>query len=528
MKMLSHWLASAGVSKPQAVFPTLASIPQRHYDAIVVGGGVFGCTTAYKLKQEGYRVALVEARQIGSGVSSYSTAKLSAQHGPVYTRLAAEHNDQTALRYYHMNMRGISIAQELIDDLKLDCDFDKRDHILWTALDENINSLMAEHDVCNRIGIPCTLLNHFEMAKELPASVGAKMGLAFSDQAIFNPYKYCRSLANVIAGNGCDVFEESRVTNVEQSTPLRVISDSHGSVLTADYVVLATHMPITDRSMHFAIMEASKSHCIAARIDNSGEKEGKQGGKLGRCVHNMSINMDMPMRSLRSSKEDDVLILAGESIKQGDVSDTEPLYESLIAWTNQHFNVSEILCKWSAMDYFSGDHIPYIGYLYRGTDRIFTATGFSKWGLAFGIAGSELVTDLIKGKVNPYAEMVDARRWDLAHQWREMMSENVHVAQHLVSDKIKGLFTSRNILTLEPDEGSLVKAGLRTVGAYRDKDGVYHVVNPVCTHLGCNLIFNQGDKIWDCPCHGSQFSVDGEVIHGPAVKPLDKITDLDW
>jgi nitrite reductase/ring-hydroxylating ferredoxin subunit len=198
-------------------------------------------------------------------------------------------------------------------------------------------------------------------------------------------------------------------------------------------------------------------------------------------------------------------------------------------WTQRNFTVDEFLCKWSGVDYYSGDHIPFIGHLLRGTDTLFCATGFSNWGLAAGIAAAEIVTALIHGAKNPpFLDIVDARRWDLQHQWRTMMQENIHTASHFVKDKVKALLPQMNIRHLNPGDGSIVEAGLDTVGAFKDEEGKLHVIRPVCSHLGCTLVFNDGDKSWDCPCHGSRFSVDGDVIHGPAVKPLQRYRDLEW
>lgn len=550
-KAMSIWIKTAGVANPNQLpprFPTLAHLPQRHYDAIVVGGGVFGTTVAYKLKEAGKKVALIEGRTIGSGTSSFSTAKLSAQQGPIYSSLVQKHNDSTALNYYHMNMRGISIFEEIIGKLSLDCHHDKRQHIMWTSDPKNIPIINKEYDTCKRLGIPCHLLQSQELLQDLPDTIAPLLGLGFPDQSIFNPYLYCTELSQRIPGDGCDVFENSRVSSIEVYNPIRVICEEHNCTFTADKLVLATHLPIMDRSLHFAYLEPSKSHCIAAKIrrfDQTGE-EGKgdftkekaesseehqddvKGKNIrGRNIHHMYINVDMPMRSMRSSHDGNYLIVAGESIPQGEKTDTQIFYDNLINWVNQNFYVDEITSHWSAMDYYSGDHIPMIGHLYRGTDSIFTATAMSKWGLANGIAAAEIITDLIEGRENPYTHMVDARRVDI-HQAKGFLLENLHTAEHFIKDKFKSAFTTRNILSLQPDEGDLVKVGLRTVGAYRDPQGVYHIVNPVCTHLGCSLLFNSGDKVWDCPCHGSQYDVDGSVIHGPAVKPLTKLTDIEW
>jgi nitrite reductase/ring-hydroxylating ferredoxin subunit len=182
------------------------------------------------------------------------------------------------------------------------------------------------------------------------------------------------------------------------------------------------------------------------------------------------------------------------------------------------------LCKWSAMDYYSGDHIPFIGPIYRGATSIYTATGFSKWGLAASASAAEIVSAMILDHncQPPFLDIVDARRWDLFAQWQTIIDENMHTAKHFVTDKINAILPHMNIASLKPGEGAIVEAAMDTVGAYRDEEGKLHVVKPVCTHLGCTLVFNDGDKVWDCPCHGSRFDPDGNVLHGPATE------DLEW
>lgn len=514
----SIWLASAGIRGPRApsLFGAAEGIRDLHFDAIVVGGGVFGCTTAYKLKSTGQRVALIEARTVGSGTSGYSTGKLSAQQSVVYSILAKRHNDEVARKYYDLNMHGISMVDELITKLGINCEFELRSHATWTALEDNIPAIMEEFETCQRLAIPCYLMNEADLERELPTSIGAKTAICFPDQAQFNPYTYCKELCSHIEGDGSRVFENSRVTSVDQYSPHRVVIEERNSILTADRIVLATHLPIMDRSMHFAMLEPSRSHCVSARVRN-------------KPLHNMFISAEQPMRSLRATCNDDIVVVAGDATKQGDEPMTQQFYDDLILWLQRNFEVEEIVSRWSAMDYYSGDHIPFIGYLYRGSNSIYTATGFSKWGLATGVAAADIINALIHDEANPpFLDIVDARRWDLQRQWKTVLEESMHTASHFVKDKVKAILPQKSVVALNPGDGSIVEAGSETVGAYRDEDGNLHVVRPTCTHLGCTLIFNIGDKVWDCPCHGSRFGPDGDVIHGPATRPLTRLQHLEW
>lgn len=519
----SIWLKEAGVEAAELplTYPPLTNTHDIHFDVAIVGGGVVGCTLAYLLKTAGKSVALLESRCIGSGVTGHSTAKLSAQQGLIYSLIASKHDEKAARAYYDLNTEGISLLEQLVRELALDCDFSRRTHTTWTGDESQEGAVYQEYELCARLGIPCSVLDQHILGGELPHSIGATLGLSFPGQAQFNSYKYCTELAKHIAGGSCMVFEGSLVHDIEQSTtPHRINLPANQASIHADQVMLATHLPIMDRSMHFAMLEPSRSHCIAVQLAPGSNR-----------LVNMFISADMPLRSLRISGTDqDILIIAGDSMPQGQTEHTEQFYEDLESWARRHFQVQEVIARWSAMDYMSSDHVPFAGYLYRATRSIFTATGFSKWGLAAGAASAKMIADMMQGQANPHEQLVDARRWDLLTQWQGFLSEGTHTATHLIGDKLKHTvdWMDRPIEAFGPGQGGICHAGNRVgkVGAYRDADGVYHVVKPVCTHLGCDLVFNQGDTVWDCPCHGSRFDIDGTVLHGPACKPLEQV--LEW
>eukprot|EP01037_Dinobryon_pediforme_P028657 gene28657-32021_t len=276
MRFNSIWLANAGIrgAKGPTFFGATEGIRDLHFDTIVVGGGVFGCTTAYKLKASGQRVALIEGRVVGHGTSGHSTAKASAQQGIVYSKIAKMHSDEVARKYFDFNTHGISMLDEIVSNLKLDCDFDRRSHTTWTSVEDNIPAILEEFAVCERLGIPCNLMTDSQLREELPASI--------------------ESFACI----------------------LKVTAAEYSKIREADNVVLATHLPILDRSMHFAMLEPTRSHCIAARIRN-------------KPIHNMFISADQPMHSLRSTCDHDVIVVQGDSCKQGDEPMTQQFYDDL-------------------------------------------------------------------------------------------------------------------------------------------------------------------------------------------------------
>jgi glycine/D-amino acid oxidase-like deaminating enzyme/nitrite reductase/ring-hydroxylating ferredoxin subunit len=553
MSQTSFWIKNAAGQVHHQIYPRLQHSHGMKFDVAVIGAGIVGCTAAYLLQAAGKRVALIEGRTIGSGVTSYSTAKLSSQQGPIYSMITQKHDLATARLYYEMNQEGLETIENLIQQLQLNCHFDRRAHTTWTSMESQGPIIRTEFDICQRLSIPCLLRSREELLQELPHRVHPQLGIEFPNQAQFNPYLYCTELCkrmmappgdctasdtassscvvegvpgdgildsagiHVVGKQQCDIFEGSMVTNISLGpSPHEIQLENNDASVIADQIVLATHLPILDRSMHFAMFEPSRTHCIAVKVRD-------------KKLHNMFINIDTPSRSMRTDNEDEIVVIAGESMKQGQESDTNKYYMHLEEWAREHFDVVDFVARWSAMDYFSGDHIPFMGYLMRNSQSLFTATAFSKWGLANGIAGARLITDLITGKENRFAEMVDARRWDLSAQFTAIVQESAHTATHLVGDKLKNIFKVGSYKALHPNEGGIFHNGFEKIGVFKDEHGNYHAVKPICTHLGCDLIFNQGDQAWDCPCHGSRFDVEGNVLHGPACKPLKNCNeDLNW
>ena len=505
-----YWMKGSA----KTLYPAFAG-PSLTFNVAVIGGGIVGCSAAYSLKCAGAKVILLEARTVGSATTGHSTAKLSCQQGTALSAILSKHGAETARRDYDFNRAGIDQVEAWVRVLGLDCDFARASHTTWTAEETRLGQIKAEYEASVTIGVPCAIRTGEELAKELPATLGAMCGVEYPDQAQFNPHRFCQELCRHIDGDGSRVFENTRVIDIETTASPKTIrlESGHGPIQ-AEFVVLATHLPIMDRSLHFAMFPPSRSHCIAFRVQQSDAP-----------MRNMYINVDSTLLSFRTAEDGSVVVLAGAPISQGDDENTDAHYRRLEDIARQHFQVIEMLGRWSAMDYHSGDHIPFIGHLMRGTSHIFTATAFSKWGLAGGVSAGSVICDLIMGKANAYAEMVDARRWDLKDQTSALLEETWHTQKHLIGDKLKHLVSPGDVEALERGEGGVFRKGLTLVGGFKDDEGALHLVRPVCTHLGCDLLFNHGDKCWDCPCHGSRFDVDGNVLDGPACKPLEK---YDW
>ncbi|MDQ4069466.1 MAG: FAD-dependent oxidoreductase, partial [Actinomycetota bacterium] len=341
---------------------------------------------------------------------------------------------------------------------------------------------------------------------DLPYPVEA--AIRVDDQAQFHPRKYCIGLAEAVDGGGSAVFERTRALSVDEEGDRCTVESDHGR-LTASYVIQATHLPTYDRGGLFARAFPTRSYALSARLD-------------GPVPQGMYLSVDSPTRSVRSARMDgeEVVVLGGEGHKVGQDPDTRARYAALEEWARQTFRIRSIDYRWSAQDYTPADNVPYVGPMAPGSDRVFVATGFRKWGMSNGSAAAVMLADRIAGVDNPFADFFDSNRVNVKQSAKELIKENADVVKRFVGDRLKS--EARSVADLAPGEAAVVVDGTERVAAYRDPAGVVHAVSPVCTHMGCMVTWNTAETTWDCPCHGSRYTCDGEVIQGPAVKDLER------
>jgi glycine/D-amino acid oxidase-like deaminating enzyme/nitrite reductase/ring-hydroxylating ferredoxin subunit len=471
-------------------------------DVAVLGGGIVGITTALLLKRAGMTVAVIEADRVGAGVSGNTTAKLSSLHGLAYARLSSQFGDDGARAYGEANQAGIELIAKWVEDEAVECDFRRKPNFTYATSRDGVGDIEKEVEAAQRVGLPAS----YTEQTDLPYPVAG--AVRFEDQAEFHPRKFLLALAGLIPGDGSHVFEHTRATGVSDGKPCRV--ETTGPALTAGAVVVATHFPILDRGLYFARIHPERSYALGVRV-------------RGETPQGMYISSEQPTRSIRAHPvaDGEILIVGGEGHKTGQGGDTLERYEALERFAREHWDVESIEYQWASQDNESVDHVPYIGKLAPVSRRIYTATGFKKWGLAQGAAAGMILEDLILGRKNPWADLYDPSRMKPLASAKDLVRENANVATRFVGDRLtkRG---RRNAEQLEPGEGDIASLNGEKVAAYRDEDGALHAVSTLCTHMGCQVNWNSGDRSWDCPCHGSRFSPDGEILEGPAVRPLER------
>jgi glycine/D-amino acid oxidase-like deaminating enzyme/nitrite reductase/ring-hydroxylating ferredoxin subunit len=472
-------------------------------DVAVVGAGIVGLTAARVLKDSGKSVAVVEMDRVGRGVTGYTTAKVTSGHSLIYQELEKKHGEEKSRAYARANQDALEHMAAWVEQDSIECDFERRPNFVYAESREKLSSIEKEAAAARRAGLE---VSHVEEL-DLPYPIAGAVRL--ENQAQFHPRKYLAHFAERIAGDGSHLFENSRVTRVSEGPRCEVRTD-RGRIL-ADHVILATHYPFWDRGLLFPRVHPKRSYAIAGPIDDGAAPSG------------MYISVDQPTRSIRTIRAGDgtLLMVGGNGHATGQNYETENEYRDLERWMKERFEIGDVTHRWSTHDGVTVDMIPYVGTARRGTDRVFTATGFGKWGITNGTAAALIIRDAILGRSNEFAPLFDPHRVTVRASAVKLATENAKVARHWLGDRVAhpqgGSFED-----LGPGEASVQGVGLSQVAGYRDHDGKLHAVSATCTHLGCIVTWNGAEKSWDCPCHGSRFDYEGKVLHGPATKDLEK------
>ncbi|MCM3031180.1 FAD-dependent oxidoreductase [Niallia sp. MER 6] len=482
--------------------PSFPKLTNDHETEIcIVGGGITGLTAAYLLGKKGRRVTLLEADSLMSGTTGYTTAKITAQHGLIYDELTQNMGLKKAKLYYEANHNAMEFIKTAAEQLNIDCGLEKHDAILYAVSDEYENKVMKEHAAYKEIGIDC------ELRESIPFPIEVKAALVMKNQYQFHPLLFFKELLDKM--DNVTIFEQTTATDVEEQQEKKAVVTRDGYKVHADKVISASHFPFYDANgFYFARMYPKRSYVVAVE-----EADKYPGG--------MYYSADTPSRSLRPVSHDGkrLILISGDSHKTGQDEDTTKHYEALKAFGREVLNSEKVYYEWSAQDLITLDKIPYVGLIKKGHDSIFVATGYRKWGITNGIAAALLLVDMVEGKQNPYEELYAPSRFYSDPSLRKFISINLDVAKHLIGGKLKPASDEEE---LSPDEASILRINGKKIGCYKDTDGNVHMVDTTCTHLGCEVAWNNGEKSWDCPCHGSRFSYDGEVLEGPADKPLQK------
>lgn len=500
-KHISYWTDSVDTA---ALYPLRENLET---DIVIVGGGLAGLSVAYCLTQQGKNVVLVEDGFIGSGETGRTTAHLVTALDDRYYDLENVFGEERTKLIAESHIEAINFVQRTIEKEKIECGFERVNGYLFRHPSDKEDALKRELEAATRAGIA------IEEISKAPGLLNNQKALCFYNQAEFHPLKYLNGLCDAIVKKGGKIFTGTHASQINSEG----ITTSDGFTVKAQHIVVATNSPVNNLFTMFERQYAYRTYVIGALIKkdvlpkalwwDTGDKE--QDSKVP-PYHYVRVH---PYNS-----ESDLLICGGEDHPTGDTSKTHVpevnRYALLENWVRNFFPIGEVVYRWSGQVIEPMDGLAFIGRNPFDKDNVYIVTGDSGNGMTHCSFAGLLISDLINGVENKWEKLYSPSRFTIKKSgpmFRQMMHEFVSLMKQMPNFK-----SAKALTSIPAGEGKIVDILEEKFGAYRDENNRLHIVSAECTHLKCTLAWNQDERSWDCPCHGSRFNYAGKVMNGPA------------
>ena len=448
-------------------------------DVLIIGGGITGLSTAYHLINSGLKVCLVERDIIGCGTTSKTTGKITYLQDLIYQKISLYNNKDKAKIYLKSQKEAISIIKNIIKKYNISCDFLKVNSYVYTNNNKNIKKLTKEYQFFKDNNIK------INSGEKLPIDIKSKFYISVNDTYVFHPMKYLNKLKQICEENDIKVYENTNVIKCEKNSD-SYLCKTDNNTIKAKKVVFASHYPYFTVPFLMPIKSyIEKSYIVATKVDNKIKVSG---------ITNDKTNFSF--RS-HSDKQNNYLICLGKSHNLREEKDDNKMFNNLC---KENKIINNPLYEWTNHDIITSDYLPYIGKINK-SDNLFIATGYNTWGMTNGTIAGKVISDLIMNKNNEYV--------DLFNPNRDMNLGKIINTPNNIYSSIKAILKTK-IKTYNNNTVYKIKDG-KNVATYNN----YHIKN-TCPHLKCGLIFNNKEKTWDCPCHGSRFDLNGKCINGPS------------
>ena len=480
-------------------------------DVCVVGGGIAGLTTGYLLTQAGKSVAILDDGPLASGMTQVTTAHLSDAIDDRFTEIEKWHGERGAFLAAESHTAAINRIESNVKELKIDCDFTRVNGYLFLAPGDDQELLDAELAAARRAGLMA------EMVTRAPIDYDTGPAISFPNQARFHPLKYLVALAEAIKQGGGRIYTNSHADHIEGGDKAKVEVGRHN--VRADAVVVATNTPINDLVAIHTKQAPYMSYVIGARVPKGSVTDALYWDTL-KAYHYIRLQ---PMPAEDGHSAYDLLIVGGEDHKSGQADDTQQRHARLESWAETRFPmIEDVEFTWAGQVMETVDGLAFIGRNPMDKENVFIATGDSGMGMTHGTIAGMLLSDLILGKQNPWESLYSPSRKPIraaGNFAKETLNMATQYLDWLTPSEVKSAHE------IEPGRGAVLRRGLRKIACYRDGNGKIHEMSAVCTHLGCIVHWNDAEKSWDCPCHGSRFTKEGKTINGPANTDLSPVEE---
>ena len=473
-------------------------------EVAVIGAGITGLTTALLLARDGRRVALIEAARVGAGTSGHTSAHVTDVLDLRHRALLSRFGDRVGRLVLERAAAALQCIGDLVAAHDLRCGFERVPAYLFTERETERADLEEERQAAERLGRLCELTS----AAPLPWPTAA--ALQFPDQAMFQPMRYLLGLAQLAIDCGVELFEHTRVVNFTEWRGEGVRFDTPEGQVRAEHAVFATHTPPGIALVH---TEVAPQRSYLMTLDSE-------------VVLPPGLFFDTaePYHYLRRVEVDKqpLILLGGADHKTGEKQNASQAYAELEEWAASRLPPFTVRHRWSAQLYEPADGLPYIGRS-PASQRTYIATGFSGTGLVFGTMAAMELASMLRGeqRENPF----DPARVKLSAAPR-VIAENSKVAAHWIGDRLSPGDVS-GLDEVPRGEGRIVRIGGARRAVFRADDDSVSVLSSVCTHMRCQVRWNDAERSWDCPCHGARYAPTGEVLEGPALRALPRVQIAD-
>jgi glycine/D-amino acid oxidase-like deaminating enzyme/nitrite reductase/ring-hydroxylating ferredoxin subunit len=494
-------------------------------DVVVVGAGIAGLSVAYHLARGGKKVVVLDDGPIGGGETGRTTAHLTyAMDDRIYS-LEAAHGAEGARLAVESHAAAINRFQQIAQLEDIDCDFARIDGYLMSRTPGQTGELEREFEAAHRAG-----LTDLVLVDRAPIP-GFETGTAlrFPGQGRLHPMKFLAGLANAIVHKyGGQIHCNTHVEGVEGGNPCNV-RIAGGMQLSASCVAVCTNASISDYVQTHAKMAPYRTYAIALAVPR-GSVDNALYWETGHPYHYVRIQplsdgqyQGEPVAPTKGEVLWDALIVGGEDHRTGQDSHPEERWKKLEQWTRTRWpQAREVIYRWSGQVMEPNDWLAYIGRNPDGAEGVFMASGDSGQGMTHGMIAGILLSDLMLGKPNAWETLYDPKRVSLrAAPIAEAVMHNADVMYEYAKGYLKPDIRSAD--DIRPGEGAVIRRGLKKIAVYRNEQGHLIEKSAVCTHLKCIVEWNGAEKTWDCPCHGSRFAPNGEVLNGPAMSALEDV-----
>jgi len=472
------------------------------YDVVIAGGGITGITTALLLQKEGMNCLVLEAHNLCFGTTGGTTAHINTLLDVPYSTIEKNFNKEKSKLVASSVKEAVDLVRDNVEKYEIDCEFINTTATLFAQDDQQKDELDKISEATTDAGIK----NDFIDRISIPIKFVKAMQVY--DQAKFNPVRYVHALAEQFEKAGGTIVQQCRVLSADENENV-TIETSKGKC-SGRFLFYATHIPPGVNLLHFRCVPY-RSYAMAAGLKNNSYPE------------DLVYDMYDPYHYYRTQEVDGqkYFIAGGYDHKTAHEENQEYCFLQLESHIRNHFDVDEIAYKWSSQYYESPDGLPYIGQL-PGHEKIYVATGYGGNGMPYSNVAALSLKRIICREDNPYQELYDPNRLKPVAGFSNFVSHNADVVKQFASKFFSGE-DLKELAELATSEGKIVKFKGEKIAIFKDENGAVHALSPICTHVGCEVKWNNTEQSWDCPCHGTRYSYDGCVMTGPAVKNLAKV-----